>query len=142
MITAVLGGLFVLPWFIASPADIWHDTVTVLVNFQPLVFADTLYIAAINDLTWTPPFWLTGLAVLATLVAGVLVVRRRNPGLAVVLRWFALMLFVANLVNKQAFYNQYWLVAALVVLSFAVPATGSDRAGDVTADQAVPASSR
>jgi hypothetical protein len=138
LITAVLGGLFVLPWFIASPGDMWHDTVTVLVNFQPLVFADTLYIAAVNDLSWTPPFWLTGLAVLAMLVAGVVTVRRRDPELAVVLRWFALMLFVANLVNKQAFYNQYWLVAALVVMSFAVPARG--RADPV--DQAVPASSR
>jgi hypothetical protein len=28
---------------------------------------------------------------------------------------------VANLVNKQAFYNQYWLVAALVLLSWACP---------------------
>jgi hypothetical protein len=127
LLTAVLGGLFVLPWFIASPADIWHDTVTVLVNFQPLVFADTLYIAAINDLHRTPPFWLTGLAVLAVLVAAVVTVRRRNPDLAVVLRWFALMLLVANLVNKQAFYNQYWLVAALVVMSFAVPrSVGAD----------------
>jgi hypothetical protein len=43
---AGLAGLFVLPWFVASPADLWHDTVTVLVDFQPLVFADTLYIAA------------------------------------------------------------------------------------------------
>jgi uncharacterized membrane protein len=115
-----LAGLFVLPWIIASPADIWHDTVTTLVHFQPLIFADTLYIAAVNDLSWTPPFWLTGAAVLATLAAAVIQVRRRNPDLGTVLRWSALFLFVANLVNKQAFYNQYWLVAALVVISLAV----------------------
>ncbi len=92
-----------------------------MINFQPLIFADTLFIAAVNDLSWTPPFWLTGAAVLSTLAAAVIQVRRRNPDLAVVLRWGALFLFVANLVNKQAFYNQYWLVAALVVISLAVP---------------------
>jgi hypothetical protein len=119
--TAGLAGVFVLPWFIASPADMWHDAVTVLVHFQPLIFADTLYIASINSLHRTPPFWLTGAAVLITLVGAIVAVRRRNPDLAVVLRWCALVLFVANLVNKQAFYNQYWLVAALVLISMAVP---------------------
>jgi hypothetical protein len=119
--TAGLAGAFVLPWIIASPADIWHDTVTVLVNFQPLIFADTLFIAAVNDLSWTPPFWLTGAAVLITLATAVIEVRRRDRDLGTVLRWGALFLLVANLVNKQAFYNQYWLVAALVVISLAVP---------------------
>jgi hypothetical protein len=28
---------------------------------------------------------------------------------------------VANLVNKQAFYNQFWLAGALVVVSLALP---------------------
>jgi hypothetical protein len=35
------------------------------------------------------------------------------------------VLLVANLVNKQAFYNQYWLVAALVLTSWAVDADRS-----------------
>ncbi len=124
--TGGLAGLFVLPWIIASPADIWHDAVTVLINFQPLIFADTLYIAAVNSFSWTPPFWLTGAAVLVTLGAAVVQVHRRNPDLSTVLRWGALFLFVANLVNKQAFYNQYWLVAALVVISLAVPPARPD----------------
>ncbi len=118
--TAVLAGVFVLPWFLASPKDMIHDAVTVLINFQPLIFADTLFIAAIKQLHWTPPFWLTGLAILAPFAGGIVLVRRRNPDLATVLRWCALLLFVANLVNKQAFYNQYWLIAAMVVISFAV----------------------
>ena len=118
---AGLAGLLVLPWFLASPADMWHDTVTVLVNFQPLLFADTLYIAAITEWGWTPPFWLTGAAVLAVLGAAVRGVRRPGVDLPAVLRWAALVLFVASLVNKQAFYNQYWLVAALVLVSWAVP---------------------
>lgn len=119
--SGVLAGAFVLPWVVASPSDIWHDAVTTLVHFQPLLFADTLYIAAIHELEWTPPFWLTGAAVLLTLAVAAHFVYWRNPNLAMVLRWAALFLFVANLVNKQAFYNQYWLVAALVVISLALP---------------------
>jgi hypothetical protein len=118
---AGLAGVFVLPWFLASPADMWHDTVTVLVNFQPLLFADTLYIAAITEWGWTPPFWLTGAAILVVLVAAAVGVRRPGVDLPAVLRWAALVLFVASLVNKQAFYNQYWLVAAVVLVSWAVP---------------------
>jgi hypothetical protein len=127
---AGLAGAFVLPWFVASPADLWHDTVTVLVNFQPLIFADTLFIAAINEWGWTPPFWLTGAAVLGVLAVAVRAVRRDGVDLATVLRCCALVLFAANLVNKQAFYNQYWLVAALVLLSWAVPAGGAGTGGD------------
>jgi hypothetical protein len=119
--SAGLAGTLVLPWFLASPADLWHDTVDLLVHFPPLEFADTLYIAAIQELDWTPPFALTGGIVLGTLTVATLTIRRRDPGLPQVLRWCALVLFVANLVNKQAFYNQYWLVMTLVLLSWAVP---------------------
>jgi hypothetical protein len=111
----------VLPWVIASPSDLWHDTVWVLISFPPIRFADTLYLAARHELGWTPPFWLTGAVVLGTLAVTVRAVHRRQPDLGEVLRWCALVMLVANLVNKQAFYNQYWLVAALVLLSWAVP---------------------
>ena len=46
---------------------------------------------------------------------------RRQPGIDELLRWLALVLPVANLVNKQAFYNQFWLVGALVAASLALP---------------------
>ena len=42
-------------------------------------------------------------------------------GVDELLRWLALVLAVANLVNKQAFYNQFWLVGALVAASLALP---------------------
>jgi hypothetical protein len=38
------------------------------------------------------------------------------------------VLAVANLVNKQAFYNQFWLSGALVVASLALP-QGAPRFG-------------
>ncbi|GAB3692468.1 hypothetical protein [Angustibacter aerolatus] len=117
--TGGLAGVLVAPWFLASPADMWHDTVTLLVGFHPIRFANTLYLAALTDLGWTPPFWLTGLAVLGALGGACLAVHRRRPGLGELLGWMALVLLVANLVNKQAFYNQYWLCLALVALAVA-----------------------
>ncbi|GLY18638.1 hypothetical protein Kisp01_56520 [Kineosporia sp. NBRC 101677] len=142
--TAGLAGVFVLPWFIASPSDMLHDTVTMLIDFQPLIFANTVFIAAINELSWTPPFYLTGAAVLFTLGSAIRRVHRQQPDLANVLRWAAMVLLVANLVNKQAFYNQYWLVAALIVISLAAaryPAaeeSGPDADTDSEAVEPVP----
>ena len=127
--SAGLAAALILPWVIADPGAIWHDTVTLLVNFPPLRFADTAYIAVLNEWGVQPPFWLTGALVLGTLGGGAFVAHRFDPPAPVLVRWCALVLFVANLVNKQAFYNQYWLVAGLVLLSWAIPATavGSPR---------------
>jgi len=118
--TGALTGLLIAPWFLAGPADFVHDTITLLVSFHPIRFANTLYLLALNTFGVTLPFWVTGLVVLGTLAGVVALVRRRQPGLAELLRWLALVLLVASLVNKQAFYNQFWLVGAIVVLSLAV----------------------
>ena len=115
--TAGLGGLLITPWFVADAGAFVHDTVLLLVDFHPIRFANTLYLLAVNVGGVTPPFWLTGLVVVAAIVAAGLVVRRPGTDLAVVLRAAAAVLLTANLVNKQAFYNQFWLVAALVAVS-------------------------
>jgi hypothetical protein len=120
-VPAGLAGLLVLPFFLADPPAMWHDTMTLLVNFPPLRFADTLFIAVLRELHWLPPFWLTGALALGAVGAVSWVVHRRDPGVGEVLRWCALVLLIANLLNKQAFYNQYWLVLALVLASWAVP---------------------
>ncbi len=120
-----LAGALMLPWFLASPADFRHDTVTELLHFWPILSANTLYLAAMHELHRRPPLWLPGIVVLAVLALGAWLVHRRQPDLGQLLRWFALVLLVANLVNKQAFYNQFWLVAALVLVSLAVPAETS-----------------
>jgi hypothetical protein len=128
---AGLAGGLVAPWVIASPADFRHDTVTVLLRFTPIRFADTLYLASVHELHRSPPFWLTGLVVLVTLVLAMRSIHAHRPGLAQLVRWCALLLLVANLVNKQAFYNQYWLVAALLLLSVAVPPAAGSLAGEL-----------
>ena len=119
--TGALTGLLLAPWFLAGPSDFVHDTITLLLSFHPIRFANTLYLLALNTFGVTLPFYVTGVVVLGTLAAVVWTVRRRQPDLGSVLRWLAVVLLVANLVNKQAFYNQFWLVGALVVASLAVP---------------------
>jgi hypothetical protein len=118
--TGALTGALLAPWFLASPSDFLHDTVSLLVSFHPIKFANTLYLLALNTFGVTLPFYVTGVVVLGTLGAVCLTVWRRQPRLASLLRWLALVLLVANIVNKQAFYNQFWLVGALVVASLAV----------------------
>jgi hypothetical protein len=118
--TGALTGALIAPWFLASPSDFVHDTVSLLVSFHPIRFANTLYLLALNTFGVTVPFWVTGAVVLGTLAAVCWTVWRRQPPLDAVLRWLALVLLVANLVNKQAFYNQFWLSGALVAVSLAV----------------------
>jgi hypothetical protein len=129
MATGALTAVLIAPWFHASPPDFVHDTISLLVGFHPIKFANTLYLLALNTFGVTLPFAVTGVAVLGTLAAVCWTVWRRQPELADVLRWLALVLLVANLVNKQAFYNQFWLVGALVVVSLAVAPSGPGRAG-------------
>lgn len=122
--TGALTGVLIAPWFLASPPDFVHDTISLLVGFHPIKFANTLYLLALNTFGVTLPFAVTGVAVLGTLAAVCWTVWRRQPLLAHVLRWLALVLLVANLVNKQAFYNQFWFVGALVVVSLVLPQSG------------------
>ncbi len=119
-LTATGTVVLLVPWLLADARAFLDDTVFLLVRFPPMRFADSLYLLVVNQWSWLPPFWLTGAVVLATIGAVSWRVRRDDPDVAVWLRWAALVLLVANLVNKQAFYNQYWLVAAVVVTSWAV----------------------
>jgi hypothetical protein len=135
--------LLVLPWAVWNLPAMWHDTVTLLVAFHPIRFADTLYLAAIHELGWTPPFWLSGALVVAVVALAALVVRRAQPSPARFAAVAAFALFGANLLNKQAFYNQFWLVGALVLLAWSadpVRAPAADvSARTTTADGPAPA---
>ena len=133
--TGTLTGVLIAPWFLASPSDFVHDTITLLVGFHPIRFANTWYLYFLNEHGVTLPFWVTGLIVIGVLGMAIWLIHRRQPPVDELLRWFAFLLLAANLVNKQAFYNQYWLSAALVAISLAVPRrdpTGEERADNIT----------
>jgi len=136
--------LLVLPWAVWDLPAMWHDTVTLLVGFHVIQFSDTLYLAAVHELGWTPPFWLAAVLIVAVIAFAVAVVRRFQPPPARFAAVAAFALFGANLLNKQAFYNQFWLVGALVLLAWTadplLPAPGGEdvRPGTTTADGDVP----
>ncbi len=125
LVTGGLAGVLVAPWLLADPAAFVDDTVTTLLSFHPIRFANTWYLYFLNEHGVQLPFAVTGAAMLLAVAAAVWAVWRRQPPVEEVLRWLALVLAVANLVNKQGFYNQFWLVAVLVAASLAVsPAAG------------------
>jgi hypothetical protein len=131
--TLATGGLaaaLMLPWFVADPAAFVGDTVTTLLTFHPIRFANTWYLYALNEHGVTLPFAVTGAAMVGVVAVATHAVWRRQPGTAELLRWLALVLAVANLVNKQAFYNQFWLVGTLVAASLAVEPRGAASRGD------------
>jgi hypothetical protein len=119
--TGGLAGLLMLPWVVADAGAFFGDTVTTLLTFHPIKFANTWYLYALNERGVTLPFWVTGAAMVGVVAIASYAVWRRRPGVDELLRWLALVLAVANLVNKQAFYNQFWLVGALVAASLALP---------------------
>jgi hypothetical protein len=135
--TGGLAGLLMAPWVIADADAFVNDTVVTLLNFHPIRFANTWYLYALNEHGVTLPFAVTGAAMVGIVAVAAYAVWRRQPDVAEVLRWLALVLAVANLVNKQGFYNQFWLVAALVAASLALP-TGDSR-GATDADEAIDA---
>ena len=119
--TGAVAGLLMLPWVLVDAAAFLDDTVTTLLTFHPIRFANTWYLYALNEHGVTLPFWVTGAAMIGVVAVAGWAVWRRQPRVDELLRWLALVLAVANLVNKQAFYNQFWLVGALVAASLALP---------------------
>jgi len=115
-------GLLVAPWLVAGLRDFLHDTVSTMLDLPPLRFADTLYTALLNETGVQLPFAVVGLLIGGVLVLAVVRLRRHPVGLPGLLTWCAAVLLVANLVNKQAFYNQYWLVGGLLLTAVAARA--------------------
>ena len=117
--TGALSAALIAPFALADLPAFVHDTITLLLGFHPIRFANTWYLLALNVYGWTPPFWLTTLVMGLVVLLAALVVARRQPAPSELLTWCAFVLLVANLVNKQAFYNQFWLSGALLALAFA-----------------------
>ncbi|GAB7191204.1 hypothetical protein NUM3379_19110 [Kineococcus sp. NUM-3379] len=139
--TAGAAGVLVLPWLLAGPGAFWHDTVEVMRDLPPLRFADTAYLLLLHEFGVAAPLPLVGGVVLASVVAACWALRRRPAGLDGALLWCAVVLLVANLVNKQAFYNQYWLVGALLLLAWAASGAAS-APGSAPTSPSAPGSTR
>ncbi len=116
--TGATSAAFISPWFFDAPAEMFRDTVTFLVNFHPILFANTWFIAFLREFGKPPPAAVTAALVLGTIALSSFLVYRRQPQLGTVIAWLAFVLLIANLCNKQAFYNQFWLVAALLALGY------------------------
>jgi hypothetical protein len=65
--TGALTAALISPWVLADFAAFWHDTVTALVQFHPIRFANTWFLFFLNEFGITLPFWVTGLVVLGAL---------------------------------------------------------------------------
>ena len=127
LLTGIGAAGLISPWLVTSPAAFINDTITSLVHFHPIRFANTWFLFFLNEFGITLPFWITGVVVLGTVAIAGYAIHRRQPPLDEMLRWLALVLLAANLVNKQAFYNQFWLSLALVAASLVVgPASPSE----------------
>ncbi len=127
LLTGLGAAGLISPWFVTSPAAFINDTITSLVHFHPIRFANTWFLFFLNEFGITLPFWITGVVVLGTVAIAGYAIHRRQPPLDEMLRWLALVLLAANLVNKQAFYNQFWLSLALVAASLVLgPASTSE----------------
>ena len=127
LLTGIGAAGLISPWLVTSPAAFINDTITSLVHFHPIRFANTWFLFFLNEFGITLPFWITGVVVLGTVAIAGYAIHRRQPPLDEMLRWLALVLLAANLVNKQAFYNQFWLSLALVAASLVLgPASTSE----------------
>lgn len=116
---AATGAVTTLPWLLADPSAMWRDTVTEFVHIAPRVDALTLWLHE-------PLHLRSALAPLVVALAYVLVwlccrdlPHRFLLGAGAVLAGFDLM-------NKQSFYNQWVLVAWLLIAAAAL--TGQPRA--------------
>ncbi len=117
--SGTLAAGIIAPMALANPAAFWRDTVTFLAQFHPIQFANTWYLAALHRWDFTPPGWLPAIILLSVIAGACYYIHRRNPSLSELLGWLAFALLMASLVNKQAFYNQFWLVGALIALAMA-----------------------
>lgn len=116
----VAGGaasLVILPWFLVGPHSFLDGALWLNLRLEPRRDSLSLFTSAIEQ-GWHPPFALVGAVTVFALTLAVLVLRRHAtpPLVALACAW---VLAVFHLVNKQSFYNEWWLVITLVVVALA-----------------------
>jgi hypothetical protein len=107
-----------LPWLIADPRAMFQDTVTFLIDYPASDRSSTVY-ALLDRAGVDLPVAVSGLAVLGAVIWCSRRLTRHYAGPSDLYMATALVLLVANLLNKQAYYNQWWLVGSLVLAAVA-----------------------
>jgi hypothetical protein len=115
---AVAAASLCLPWLIADPRAMFRDTVTFLIDYPASERSSTAY-ALLDRAGVGLPVVVAGATVLATVIWCSRRMMRHDAGPFELCLATALVLLVANLVNKQAYYNQWWLVGSLVLSALA-----------------------
>jgi hypothetical protein len=115
---AVAAAAFCLPWFIADPRAMFRDTVTFLIDYPASDRSSTVF-ALLDRAGVGLPAAVAGAAVLAAVIWCSRRMMRRDAKASELCLATALVLLVANLVNKQAYYNQWWLVGSLILSALA-----------------------
>jgi hypothetical protein len=116
---AVTGAVILCaPWIVADPRAMYADTIGSYLDSGRSDRSSTLA-TTLSKLGYELPslLMLTVLAFAASYCCWRL--RRRPAGPGDFCLAAALVLLVANLLNKQAYYNQWWLVGSLVLASLA-----------------------
>jgi hypothetical protein len=106
---------FVLPWLLLQPRAFLHDVLRLHLDLPARADGKDLWALAIAR-GWDPPAALMALCLAAGLAATA-VIARRTASLAGLVMCCGSALLWLNLTNKQAFFNQYWLVGSLLVLA-------------------------
>jgi hypothetical protein len=116
--TAIAGAIaFTLPWALVDLGQFWHSVVTYPLHVPPRWDSLSLYSLGLRH-GLHPSVAILGAATLLAILLSLVVLPRDafgfSAGAAVVLSTF--MLF-----DKLAFYNEWWLVSGLVVLTAIFP---------------------
>jgi hypothetical protein len=115
-VTSVTGSVLVtLPWFIVDPTAFLDDALRFNLHLRPRADSLSIFTTAMNA-GWKPPFVLVGALTIAAIGGVMTYVPRTASGFVL---GSALVLFAFNLLNKQSFFNQWWLVGALLLLALA-----------------------
>jgi len=112
-----LAGLVVLPWFVAGPADMWHDAVSVNLGYG--YRHDALCLPTLLHDVGLPAG--SGLTALGVLIGWAVAYRIRGDAVGFA-AGAAVLLLLLNLTNQQSFFNHYMLGMSLTVLAVAAGA--------------------
>ena len=114
-IATAAAGTVCLPWLVATPSAFLHDALFYNLELTPRRDSLSLYSLALHH-GWQPSFFLVG--ALSLLALAIACRRVQTPAAVALSCTWALATF--TLLNKQSFYNEWWLVVTMTLLALAL----------------------